>query len=263
MAATRILAIQARAAVIAAVLLTASCADAADIKVLATTAMKAGLDALAPQFAGATAHTARIAYGPSGALAKRVADGEAGDLVILAGGIDDLIRQGRVVPASRTDVARARIGVAVRKGAPKPDISSPEAFRRTLLAAGSVAFAGPASGGASGVHLVKLFESLGIAAEIAAKARYARGGPDGMVSALVAAGEAEIGLQQISEILSVDGVELVGPLPDDLQTVTVYAAGVLVKAEQPDAAGTLVAFLRTPAAAAVFRARGLEAVEHP
>ena len=258
MLATRILAIQARAAVIAAVLLTASCADAADIKVLATTAMKAALDALAPQFAAATAHTARIAYGPSGALAKRVADGEAHDLVILAGGIDDLIRQGRVVPASRTDVARTRIGVAVRKGAAKPDISSPDAFRRALLAARSVAFAGPASGGASGVYLVGMLERLGIAAEVNAKARFARGGPDGMVSALVAAGEAEIGLQQISEIMSVDGVDLVGPLPDGLQTVTVYAAGILVKAKQPDAAATLVAFLRTPAAAAVFRAKGLE-----
>ncbi len=122
-------------AAMAMALLTTSFADAADIKVLATTAMKAALDALAPQFAGASAHTPRIDYGPSGALAQRVAAGEAGDLVILAGGIDDLIRQGRVVPASRTDIARARIGVAVRKGAAKPDISSPEAFRRALLAA--------------------------------------------------------------------------------------------------------------------------------
>ena len=147
----------------------------------------------------------------------------------------------------------------MRKGAAKPDISSPEAFRRALLAARSVAFAGPASGGASGVHLVEMFESLGIAAEIVSKARFARGGPDGMVSALVAAGEAEIGLQQISEILSVDGVDLVGPLPDALQTETVYAAGgILTAAEQPDAASTLLAFLRTPAAAAVLRARGLE-----
>jgi molybdate transport system substrate-binding protein len=248
-----------RLAVIAvALLIAAGTANAADIKVLATTAMKAALDALAPQFAAASAHTPRIDYGPSGALAKRVADGEAGDLVILAGGIDDLIRQRRVVPASRTDIARARIGVAVRKGAAKPDISSPEAFRRALLAARSVAYAGPASGGASGVHLVRIFESLGIAADIAAKARYARGGPDGMVSALVAAGEAEIGLQQISEIMSVDGVELVGPLPDALQTVTVYAAGILTSAEQPDAAKALVAFLMRPASAAVLRDRGLE-----
>jgi len=232
--------------------------DAADVKVLATTAMKSSLDALAPQFAAATGHTARLAYGPSGALARRVSDGEHIDLVILAGGIDGLIEQGRVLRATRADIAAARIGVAVRKGAPKPDISSPDAFRRTLLAARSIAFAGPASGGASGVYLSKMFDRLGIAAEVAAKARFARGGPDGMVSALVTAGEADIGLQQISEILSVDGVELVGPLPDALQSVTVYSAGVLATAEQPDAAGLLIAFLRTPAAAAVLRAKGLE-----
>jgi len=103
-----------------------------------------------------------------------------------------------------------------------------------------------------------MLERLGIAAEVDAKARLARGGPNGMVSALVAAGEAEIGLQQISEIMSVDGVDLVGPLPDALQTVTVYSAGILIKAEQPDAAKALVEFLRTPEAASVFRARGLE-----
>jgi len=248
----------ARAIAVFVLLATAFAADATDINVLATTAMKSALDALAPQFAAATAHTARIAYGPSGALAKRVADGEAGDLVILAGGIDDLIRQGRVVGASRAVVARARIGVAVRKGAAKPDISTPEAFKRALLSARSIAFADPLRGGASGVYLVEMLDRLGIAAEVNAKARLARGGPDGMVSALVAAGEAEIGLQQISEILSVDGVDLVGPLPDALQAVTVYAAGILTKAEQPDAAKALVEFLRTPGAAAVFRAKGLE-----
>jgi molybdate transport system substrate-binding protein len=248
-----------RAAVVAlALLAAANAAAAAEIKVLATTAMKSSLDALAPQFAAASGHAPRIAYGPSGALAKRVADGERVDLVVLAGGIDGLIEQGRVVRDSRTDVAAARIGVAVRKGAARPDISSPEAFRRTLLAAHSIAFAGPASGGASGVYLRRMFERLGIAAEVDAKARFARGGPDGMVRALVAAGEAEIGLQQISEILSVDGVDLVGPLPDALQTETVYAAGVLAAAQQPEAAKSLVAFLHTPVAAAVLRSKGLE-----
>jgi molybdate transport system substrate-binding protein len=248
----------AHVALLALALLTAANVRAAEIRVLATTAMKSSLDALAPQFAVASGHAPRIAYGPSGALAKRVADGERADLVVLAGGIDRLIDQGRVLPESRAYVAAARIGVAVRKGAARPDISSPDAFRRALLSAQSIAFAGPASGGASGVYLVKMFERLGIAAEVDAKARFARGGPDGMVSALVAAGEAEIGLQQISEILSVDGVDLVGPLPDALQTETVYAAGILVTAEQPEAAKSLVAFLRTPAAAAVLRAKGLE-----
>jgi molybdate transport system substrate-binding protein len=242
-------------ALLAAVL---GAAGAADLDVLATTAMKSTLDAIVPHFAGESGHTPHLAYGPSGALAKRVAAGERADLVILAGGIDGLIAQGRVLRDSRVDIASARIGVAVRKGAPKPDISSSDAFRRTLLAAKSIAFAGPASGGASGVYLLKMFEQLGIAAEVNAKARFARGGPDGMVSALVAAGEAEIGLQQISEILSVDGVDLVGPLPDALQTETVYAAGILVAAEHPDAARALLAFLHRPAWAAVLRAKGLE-----
>jgi molybdate transport system substrate-binding protein len=233
-------------------------ARAADLDVLATTAMKSALDAIAPHFAGPSGHTPHFVYGPSGALAKRVTAGERVDLVILAGGIDDLIEQGRVLRDSRVDIAAARIGVAVRKGAPKPDISSPEAFRHTLLAARSVAFAGPASGGASGVYLLQMFERLGIAADVNAKARFARGGPDGMVSALVASGEAEIGLQQIPEIRSVDGVDLVGPLPDPLQTVTVYAAGILVAAEHPDAARSLLAFLRKPSSAAWLRVKGLE-----
>jgi molybdate transport system substrate-binding protein len=247
-----------RAVGLALALLAAADARATEIKVLATTAMKSSLDALAPQFTAASGHTPRIVYGPSGALAKRVAAGERADLVILAGGIDGLIDQGKVVRDSRADIAAARIGVAVRKGAAKPDISSPEALRRTLLAANSIAFAGPASGGASGVYLVKMFERLGIAAEIDAKARFARGGPDGMVSALVAAGEADLGLQQISEILSVDGVDLVGPLPAALQTETVYAAGILATAEDVEAAKSLIVFLRTPAAAVVLRAKGLE-----
>ena len=247
-----------RAVGLALALLAAADARATEIKVLATTAMKSSLDALAPQFTAASGHTPRIVYGPSGALAKRVAAGERADLVILAGGIDGLIDQGRVVRDSRAEIAAARIGVAVRKGAAKPDISSPEALRRTLLAANSIAFAGPASGGASGVYLVKMFERLGIAAEIDAKARFARGGPDGMVSALVAAGEADLGLQQISEILSVDGVDLVGPLPAALQTETVYAAGILATAEDVEAAKSLIVFLRTPAAAVVLRAKGLE-----
>ena len=197
-----------------ALLATTTLAGAAEITVLATTAMKSALDAL--------------------------------------------IRLGRVVAASRADIAGVRIGVAVRKGAPRPDISSADALKRALLAAKSVAFVDPASGGASGAHLVPMFERLGVAAQVNAKARLARGGPDGMVSAIVAAGEAEIGLQQISEIMSVDGVDLVGPLPDELQSVTVYSAGLLAKAALPDAAQALILFLRTPEAVVVLRAKGLE-----
>jgi len=232
-------------------------AGAAEMRVLITTAMKAAIDELAPAFERASGHTLRITYGPSGALAKRVADGEALDLVILAGGIEDLIRQGKVAPGPR-DIAKVRIGVGVRRGAPKPDIATVEAFKRTLLAAKSIAYVDPAAGGASGIYLVKMLERLGILAEVNAKARLARGGTEDMVSAIVARGEAEIGLQQISEIMSVPGAELVGPLPDELQTVTVYTAGVPVNAQQAEAARALIAFLTAPATAQVYRSKGLE-----
>jgi molybdate transport system substrate-binding protein len=246
------------AALAAALLAMPPAAGAAEIKVLVTTAMKTAMDELAAAFERATPHKVTITYGPSGALAKRIADGEAADLVVFAGGVDELIDRKKIVPAGRTDIARAKIGVSVRKGAPKPDIATSGAFRHALLTAKSVAFADPASGGASGVYLVKMIERLGIAAEVKAKARLARGGPDGMVSAIVAKGDAEIGLQQISEIMSVAGVDLVGPLPDELQTVTTYVAGVPATASQPDLAVAFVRFLTTPDAAAIYRAKGLE-----
>jgi molybdate transport system substrate-binding protein len=249
-----------RAALVAAAIVatTPGVAAAAEIKVLVTTAMKAALDELAAAFERTTPHRLVVGYGPSGALAKRIAAGETADLVVFAGGVDELIAQGKVAPADRTDIARAKIGVAVRKGEPKPDIATTDAFKRTLLAAKSVAFADPASGGASGVYLVKMLERIGIAAEVTAKAQLARGGPDGMVSAIVARGDAEIGLQQISEIMSVAGVDLVGPLPEELQTVTTYVAGVPTTATQPEAARSFLRFLVTPEAAAVYRAKGLE-----
>jgi molybdate transport system substrate-binding protein len=233
-------------------------ANAAELKVLITTAMKAAIDDLGPAFESAAGHKLQITYGPSGGLGKRVAGGEAVDLAILAGGIDDLISAGKVRADSRRDIARVRIGVAVRKGAPKPDIGTVEAFRRALLAAKSVAYVDPAAGGASGIYLVKMLERLGVLAQVNAKAKLARGGTEDMVSAIVARGEAEIGLQQISEIMSVPGAELVGPLPDELQTVTIYTAGIPVSAAQVEAVRALTQFLTAPAAAAVYRTKGLD-----
>jgi molybdate transport system substrate-binding protein len=236
----------------------ACAANAAELKVLITTAMKAAIDDLGPAFESAAGHKLQITYGPSGALAKRVAGGEAADLAILAGGIDDLINAGKVRADGRRDVARVRIGVAVRKGAPKPDIGTVEAFRRALLAAKSVAYVDPAAGGASGIYLVKMLERLGVLVQVNATAKLARGGTEDMVSAIVARGDAEIGLQQISEIMSVPGAELVGPLPDELQTVTIYTAGIPVSAAQVEAAQAMTQFLTTPAAAAVYRTKGLD-----
>src|SRR5262245_45833233 len=219
--------------------------NAAEMRLLITTAMKAAIDELGPAFEKTAGHKLTITYGPSGALAKRIAGGEGVDLVILAGGIDDLIKQGRIVADSRRDVARVRIGVAVRKGAPKPDIGTVESFKQTLLKAKSIAYVDPAAGGASGIYLAKMLERLGILKEV-------------KVSAIVARGEAEIGLQQISEIMSVPGAELVGPLPDELQTVTIYTAGVPSAAKEVAGARALISFLTTPAAAAVYKTKGLD-----
>jgi molybdate transport system substrate-binding protein len=149
------------------------------------------------------------------------------------------------------------IGAAVAPGAPKPDISSEDAFKRALLAAKSVAYSDAASGGASGVYLAKVFEKMGIAAALKAKAKLAAGGPDGFAGAFVANGEAEIALQPIPELMAVPGIEIVGPLPGEFQNVTTYAAGVTVFAAEPEAAEALIKFLLTPAAAAVFKAKGL------
>jgi molybdate transport system substrate-binding protein len=233
-------------------------ASAAEIRSLITTALKTSIEDLAPQFERATGHKLRAAYGPSSALAKRITAGEDADFVILGGdGIDELIKQGKVIDGSNVKFARAMIGAAVAKGAPKPDISSTEAFKRALLAAKSVAYSSVASGGASGVFLAKVFETMGIAEVLMAKAKLAAGGPEGFAAAFVVNGEAEIALQPIPELMAVTGVDIVGPLPGDFQNVTTYAAGVPVYAAEAEAAEALVKFLTTPAAAAVFKARGL------
>jgi molybdate transport system substrate-binding protein len=235
-------------------------ASGAEIKALITTALKTSIEELAPQFERATGHKLRAAYGPSSTLVKRFVDGEDADFVIVGGeGIDALTRQGKVVDGSSAKFARSMIGAAVAKGAPKPDISSAEAFKGALLAAKSVAYSDAAGGGASGVFLAKAFEKIGIAAALKAKAKLAAGGPDGFAAAFVANGEAEIALQPIPELMAVLGVDIVGPLPGDFQNVTTYAAGIPVYAAEPDAAKALIHFLTTPAAAAVFKAKGLDA----
>ena len=234
-------------------------AHAADIKALITTALKTSIEDLAPQFERATGHKLRAAYGPSSTLVKRIIDGEDADFVIVGGdGIDQLIKQGKVIDGSDAKFARSMIGAAVAKGAPKPDISSADAFKRALLAAKSVAYSDAASGGASGVYLAKAFEKMGIAAALKAKAKLAAGGPAGFAATFVANGEAEIAMQPIPELMAVPGVDIVGPLPGDFQNVTTYAAGVTIYAAEAEAAEALVKFLSTPAAAAVFKAKGLD-----
>jgi molybdate transport system substrate-binding protein len=241
----------------AALIVSMGSAHAAEIDAMITTAMKAAVDELASPFERASGHVLRITYGPSGGLARRLNAGEAADLVVVdSKALDELIKQGKVV-AGRTDVARTGIGIAVRKGAPKPDVSSPEALKRALLAAKSIAHTAPAGGGVTAAHVMGVFEKLGIAAEVTPKVKLAAGGPDGRVSVLVSSGEAEIGLQQVSELMSNPQVEVIGMLPAQLQQMTTYSAGTTTSARQVEAAQAFIRHLAAPAAMTIYKSKGL------
>ncbi|MFL5046507.1 MAG: molybdate ABC transporter substrate-binding protein [Xanthobacteraceae bacterium] len=241
----------------AALLAATGSAPAVEIDALVTTAMKAAVDELVPPFERANGHNVRVSYGPSGGVARRFIGGEPADLIMIDGGaLDELIRQGKVLPG-RTDVARTGIAIAVRKGAAKPDVSSPEALQRALLAAKSIGHTAPAGGGITAAHVMKVFEKLGIAAEVTPKVKLAAGGPNGRVSVLVSSGEAEIGLQQVSELMSNPDVEVIGMLPAELQQITTYSAGIAADAKQPEPAKALIRHLTAPEAMMVYKTKGL------
>jgi molybdate transport system substrate-binding protein len=227
----------------------------AAIKVIASNAVKEACAHLMPRFEQASGHAVCAIWGGTLDISRRVWGGEVVDLVILAAErIDDLIRQGRLKAGSRVDLARSGVGVAVRAGARKPDISSGAALRTALLAARSIVL----SSGPSSVHMARLFERMGVAEEINAKMHQI--GPGLPVAAAVARGEGEIGFTQVSELLGADGVAFVGALPAEVQLVTVWSAGVHVAAAQAEAATELVGFLRGAEAGEVFRRCGMEAV---
>src|SRR3954449_11263759 len=231
-------------------------AEAAEVKILTAGAMKAVVLELVPQFEKETGHKAVVDNDTAGGLAKRVEGGEAFDLAVITPGvIGDLAKKGKVAADSRANVARVGVGVVVKEGAPVPDIGSVDAFKRALLSAKSVAYIDPASGGSSGIYLSGLFDKLGIAADIKPKAKLKQGG---YVAELIASGEAELGLHQISEILPVKGVKLVGLLPAEIQNYTTYAAAVVTDAKQPEGARALIKLLSGPAADSVLKARGME-----
>jgi molybdate transport system substrate-binding protein len=246
-----------RAFAIAVALIAAGTAQAAEVDALITTAMNDAIVELAPAFERTSGHKLKVSYGPSGGVARRFRGGEPADLVLIAAPeLDGLIKQGRILP-NPTAINRTGIGIAVRKGAPRPDVSTPEALKRALLAAKSVGHTAPAGGGITAMHLLRMFEKLGVAKEVAAKTRLAAGGPNGRVSVLIASGEAELGFQQVSELMSNPDVEVVGLLPDELQQITTHTAGIPTGAKQPDAAKAFIRHLTSAEAKAIYKAKGL------
>ena len=232
-------------------------ARAAEMKVLSSISMQSTMEDLGPKFERATGHKLAITFDSVGGVVKRVQSGEPADVVVNARqGIERLVTDGKTAAENVTVVAHSFVGAAVRKGAPKPDISSADALQRTLLAAKSVTYSNPAFGGVSGVQVVKVFERLGIADEMKPKTVFLpKSGP---VAGLVANGEAELALQHVSELLSVPGIDVIGPLPRDLQEPIVMSAAIMGSTKDAEASRALVHFLRTPEAAAVIKAKGME-----
>jgi molybdate transport system substrate-binding protein len=223
-----------------------------EIQVMSSAAIKAAYLELVPSFERASGHQVTTRWIPGVDLLKRVKDGESSDLVIMQSkDIEELIAAGRITAGSRVDLAKSGVGVAVRAGAPRPDISSADALKRALLAAKAVAF----STGPSGVYMLQLFERLGIAAEMKAKSRQIKGEPSG---AAAARGEADIAFQQVSELLPVPGIDFIGPLPAEIQRVTIFCAGMQKTAREPAAANEWIKFIKSPAAASAIRISGME-----
>ena len=249
--------------VLVSILLLVGKADGGEIRVMLSGGFTALYKEVIPEYERATQNKVVTSYGASmggapDSIPMRLQRGEPVDVVIVASTVlDELIRQGKVVPGSRADLVRSSIGMAVRAGAPKPDIRTVDALKRTLLEAKSIAY----SASASGVYLsTELFPRLGIADQIKDKSQRIE---SERVGTVVARGDAEIGFQQISELLPIEGINYVGPLPPEVQRVTVFSAGVAVGARDPGAARALIQFLSSPTVAPAIRKSGLEPVTSP
>jgi len=232
-------------------LLTVVRAEAAEVKVLSTVGMQPATPELFAQFEAASGHRVVVTYGLAAVLKTKFLEGAPADVLILtAPMIDDLGKQGKVVPESKKDVARSGVGLAVKAGAPKPDIGTPDALKAAVLAAKSVGYSRE---GASGVAFAKVMERLGISDQV--KAKYKDTGTK--AGEMVAAGEIELAAAQIPELKAVPGAEVVGPLPAELQTVTIFSVGLASSAQDAAAARALIEFLAGPRAAPVYKAKGL------
>jgi molybdate transport system substrate-binding protein len=231
-------------------------ANAAELKVLASVALTSALNELAPAFERATGNKLANSYGLAAELKKRLLEGETADVAILIlPMMDDLQKQNKLIAGSLVNIGGTAVSVVSRADTPKPDISSVDAFKRTLLSAKSIVYADPATGGASGVYFARVLDRIGLAQEMKPKTILV---PGAQAPDMVAKGEAELGIAQASEILPISGVQLVGPLPGELASVTVFTAGIGTGAKAPEAAKAFIQFLVGPIGAPLLKAKGFE-----
>ena len=231
-------------------------AHAAEVKVLTSVALTSALNELAPKFEQATGNKLNIGYSLIADIRKRMLAGETADVIILSRPVmDELQKQDKFAPGSVANIAGTPVALAVRAGAPKPDISTVDALKRTLLAAKSIVYADPAKGGASGVYFAHVVDRLGIADQLKSKTILV---PGAQAADLVAKGEAEIGVGQTSEIVPVAGAQVLGPLPGEFASTTLFTAGIGAGTKVPEAAKSLIQFLTGPVAAPVFSAKGFQ-----
>ena len=225
----------------------------ATIKLFCSNSMRGVMDELLPQFERASGHKVEVSYDPAKLMMERIQRGESADLLIIGGSaLQELEKAGKIAAGSRGVISSCGVGVAVKAGAPKPEIGTVDAFKRALLAAKSVAYT---EHGASGIYFSGLIEKLGIAAEIKAKAARQAGG---LVGEIVAAGKAELAVQQVPELMVVKGIDYVGPLPQEIQQTTVSSAGIFASSKAPKETRALLDFLVTPDAKRVMKAKGHE-----
>ena len=234
-------------------------AQAAQVQVYSTIGVQSALEALAPAFERATGHQLQITWGTAAVLVKRLQAGEKADVLVLTEqSLDAMVKEGRAQVGSQVNFASSGMAVVVKQGSAKPDISTPEAYKQTLLQARAIAYSNPAFGGASGVFFAKTLAQMGIASAIEAKAKFPP--PSGNAAVLVVSGEADLAIQQEPEVLAVSGVELLGPPPGAYNNITTYTAGLGAGTGVTEAAKSWIAFLLTPEAAAVYTQRGLKPV---
>ena len=230
---------------------------AAEIKIYSTIGVKGALEELASKFEKATGNKLNISWGLISSFTKKAQEGDVPDVLIVSrAAIDSLTKDGKIAAGSGATLASSIFAVGVKQGAPKPDISTIDAFKKTLLAARAIGYTDPAAGGASGVYFAKMIEKLGIAGEIKPKSKFPP--PAGFVGNLLVSGEVDLAIQSKPELTTTPGVEVVGPFPGDLANTTVFAAGVGASAKDAVAANALVKFLTSPDAQTVFKAKGFD-----